>query len=62
MSGELSGEQLVANLARSAERIERTKCGKALTEEEVQTLRAVDFLRKIAPRLFKEPTSEVPHD
>lgn len=44
-------EQLVAEAAR----IERERNGRALTDAEAQTLKAVGFLRVIAPYLFDAP-------
>lgn len=45
------------DLIAEAIRIERECNGKALTTGEADTLRAVHFLRQIAPYLFEQPAS-----
>jgi hypothetical protein len=47
-------DQMIAKAAS----IEREKHGRALTDDEAKTLRAVDFLRKIAPYAFASNTEE----
>lgn len=44
--------EFVADLSRKAKTIEREKNGKALTQSEVDALKADAFLRKIAPYLY----------
>ena len=50
------------DLILEAARIERERNGCALTESEANTLKAVAFLRKIAPYLFasQTPATETP--
>lgn len=43
---------VVGSLVNKANEIERQKDRKALTQDEVDTLKSADFLRKIAPYLF----------
>jgi len=45
---------VISDLLQEVERIEREKNGRALTDEEVKTLKAAEFLRKIAPYLFAD--------
>jgi len=52
---------VVDDMLAAAARIEREKLGKALTPDEARTVRAVGFLRQIAPYLF-ESSSEAPPD
>lgn len=47
-------EQFAADLSRKAETIEREKNGKALTQAEVDALKADAFMRKIAPYLYDD--------
>jgi plastocyanin len=47
------GRDVVADMVASAERIERESNGRAITQEEADTLKAVAFLRKIAPYAFE---------
>lgn len=42
-------------IAANADRIEREKNGKALTSDEVRTVRAAAFLRAIAPYVWGTP-------
>ena len=50
------GREIALNLLQRAERIEREKAGRALTPDEVRTLTAAAFLRKIAPYLVSTPS------
>lgn len=47
-------EDVVSEMIQKAEHIEREKQGRALTPDEADVLRAVGFLRQIAPYLFKQ--------
>ncbi len=49
----LHGQDIAAHLIAEAARIERDKRGRALTQAEADTLKAVQFLRTIAPYLFE---------
>jgi hypothetical protein len=49
----------VSHLLAESARIEREKCGLALTEDEARTLKATHFLRQIAPYLFEESGQKV---
>ena len=48
---------LIREVIFRAEQIERHKQGRALTDDEVKTLQAAAFLRKIAPWAFSSDTS-----
>ena len=43
------GLDIAIDIIKRAEQIQREKNGKALTQAEVQTLRAADFLEQILP-------------
>ena len=51
-------EDIAVDLSRKADRIERVKDGRALTEDEARILKARAFLRTIAPYLFPASAPE----
>jgi hypothetical protein len=52
MNAELEGD--LRAIAARAERIEREKEGRALTDAEITTLRAAAFVRRVFPQLFEK--------
>lgn len=57
----MNGADIAADMVAEAERIERESAGRAITAEEANTLKAVAFLRKIAPYMF-QPSDDPPQN